>query len=350
VTVTASLAELRAGDEPRFGGKSAALGELLGAGIAVPPGFAVSTDAFRAFVADAGLGPWIATTLADLDVGDVAAVRVAARAIGEELRAVAVSEALAAEIEQRYGALAMAVGDFEPAVAVRSSACGEDGQDATFAGQQDTYLWVRGPAAVCDAVRRCWASLYSAEAIAYRARLGEAGPEPAMGVAVQHMVDAAVAGVLFTCNPVSGDPSVVAIDASWGLGLGVVGGDVTPDQYLVSKVTREIVRRTINRKAIEYLPSPTGSGTITVDVEESRAQAPCLDDDALGALVDAARAVEQHFGGRQDVEWAIDGRGHLFVLQARPVTASATTDGPKGTSAMSLIMNTFGVRGEPGDG
>jgi pyruvate,water dikinase len=343
VTATAPLAELRSGDEPHYGGKSAALGELLAAGIAVPPGFAVSTDAFRAFIEGAGIGAWIATTLAELDASDVEAVRIAATAIGDELRATEVPEALAAEIEQRYGDLAMAVGDLEPAVAVRSSACGEDSAEATFAGQQETLLWVRRPDGVCDAMRRCWASLYSAEAISYRARLGDAGIEPAMGVAVQLMVDAAVAGVLFTCNPVSGDPSVVAVDASWGLGLGVVGGEVTPDQFLVSKITREVVRRTLGDKQTEYLPDPAGSGTVVVAVEPERAQAACLDDEALGAMVDVGRAVERHFGGRQDVEWAIDRHGRFYVLQARPVTASAATESPKGASAMSLIMNTFGV-------
>jgi pyruvate,water dikinase len=161
------------------------------------------------------------------------------------------------------------------------------------------------------------------------------------------MVDAAVAGVLFTCNPVSGDPSVVCVDASWGLGLGVVGGEVTPDQYMVSKVTGEIVRRTVNRKAIEYRAAGRGGqGTERVAVDEQRADAPCLDDDALRELLAIARSVERHFGARQDVEWAIDQAGALFVLQARPVTAAAPTAGPKGVSAMALIMGTFGAAGE----
>jgi pyruvate,water dikinase len=344
VTATASLEDLRSADEPRFGGKSSALGELLAGGIPVPPGFAVSTEAFTSFIGDAQLTPWIASTLAGLDAGDLGAVRSAAIAIGEAIRSEPLPGALQAEIEQRFGALAAAVGDREPAVAVRSSACGEDSADATFAGQQETLLWVRGPAAVSDAVRECWASLYSTEAISYRARLGDAALTPAMGVAVQLMVDAAVAGVLFTCNPVSGDRSVIAIDASWGLGLGVVGGDVTPDQFLVSKVTGEVVRRAISHKAIEYLPDPGGQGTTAVAVSEDRADIACLDDDQLRALADVGRTVERHFGSRQDVEWAIDAAGEVFVVQARPVTASGTTDGPKDVSAMSLIMGTFGVK------
>ncbi len=176
-----------------------------------------------------------------------------------------------------------------PPVAVRSSALGEDSQDATFAGQQETYLWVRGADHVCDAVRDCWVSLYSPPAIAYRARLG-AGDEPAMGVAVQLMVDAEVSGVLFTCNPVSGDPSMVAVNASWGLGLAVVGGEVTPDDYLVSKVTREVVREHVHAKDIEYVPDAGGRGAVRVEVPEERREVSCLDAAALDALVDVAGA------------------------------------------------------------
>ena len=147
---------------------------------------------------------------------------------------------------------------------MRSSALGEDGEDATFAGQQESFLWVRGFEHVCDAVRDCWASLYTPRAIGYRAARGAGGEEPAMGVTVQAMVDAEVSGVLFTCNPVSGDPSMVAIEASWGLGIAVVGGETTPDDFLVSKVTGEVVRRTVNAKEIEYVPdagrSRDGSG------------------------------------------------------------------------------------------
>src|SRR5690606_1085503 len=145
-----------------------------------------------------------------------------------------VPTAVEEEIAARYAAIAEAAGEPEPPVAVRSSAVGEDSADATFAGQQETYLWVRGVEHVCDAVRDCWVSLFSPTAISYRARLDSA-PEPAMGVTVQLMVDAGVSGVMFTCNPVSGDRSMVAINASWGLGLAVVGGEVTAFHLLVLK-------------------------------------------------------------------------------------------------------------------
>jgi pyruvate, water dikinase len=282
---TRALADLRAADEALFGGKSASLGELIAAGIPVPPGFAASTEA------------------------EVEEIAHAYRALGE------------------------------PAVAVRSSAIGEDSAETTFAGLQDTFLWVRGAEQVSAAVRDCRASLDNPEAVSYRERMGIEG-KPAMGVAVQVMVDAAVSGVMFTCNPVSGDPSTVAVNASWGLGVAVVGGEVTPDEYRVSKVTGEVLHRTIGPKRIQYVAGAEGAER--VDVAADRQEVPCLDDRQLTSLIELGRRVERHFGGHQDVEWAIDGEGELFVLQSRPVTTVA----PKAAapaSAMDLVMKTFGA-------
>lgn len=339
MTATASLAELRGTDEPRFGGKSAALGELIGGGIPVPPGFAVSTEAFALFITDASLDTVIAGALAGAAPDDVQAVRSASATIAAAVRGAPVPEPIRADIARGYAQL----GEAEPAVAVRSSACGEDSVDATFAGQQETYLWVRGADRVCDAVRDCWASLYSPEAIAYRARMADPGDATKMGVAVQLMVDAEVSGVMFTCNPVSGDRSVIAINASWGLGSAVVGGEVTPDEYLVSKVTGEVVRRAINRKEIEHRPDAGGSGTVSLAVPAERAEAPCLDEERLRTLVGVARTVERHFGSHQDIEWALDQSGGVHVLQSRPVTAAPKVEGPKGQSALELIMSKFGA-------
>jgi pyruvate,water dikinase len=283
------LSELRASDEELFGGKSASLGELLAAGLPVPPGFAVSSAATEA---------------------DLAEVAVAYEALGE------------------------------PPVAVRSSAIGEDSAETTFAGMQDTFLWVRGTERVRQAVRDCWASVDNPEAVSYRKRMGIEG-RPAMGVTVQAMVDAAVSGVLFTCNPVSGDPSTVAINASWGLGLAVVGGEVTPDEYRLSKVTGELLNSTIGPKEIEYVAG--AEGPERVDVAAERQEAACLDEDQLAALVDLGRRAERHFGGHQDVEWAIDEGGDLHLLQSRPVTTAPPKTGAQG-SAMDLVLKTFGAR------
>jgi pyruvate,water dikinase len=348
-----SLGDLRAADEQGFGGKSTSLGELISGGIPVPPGFAVSTAAFEAFLEVDGLGERVAERLAGLDADDVGGVHEAAEDVALAMRRTAVPAAVRDAVEPHYRALADATGKLQPPVAVRSSARGEDSADATFAGQQETYLWVRGLAGVCEAIRGCWISLYSPPAITYRAKMAAADETPAMGVTVQQMVDAAVSGVMFTCSPTTGDPSVVAVNASWGLGLGVVGGDVTPDEFTISKVTREVLRKTINAKELEYLPDPGGRGTHRVPVPGDRQTEPSLADDQLPALVDLGRRVEQHFGGRQDIEWAIARTGefpeNLYVVQSRPVTATAKAGSEavadrKGADAMSLLLGTFGVK------
>ena len=332
---TVRLGELRGEDSATFGGKSATLGELLAAGIPVPPGFAVSTSAYRAFVEHESLRATIDAELARVQLDDVGTIDQAAAAIGAAIRSLPVADALREEIADRLAELG------SQAVAVRSSALGEDSSEATFAGQQDTYLWVRGAEAVCTAVRDCWASLYGAPAIAYRARLG-GGDLPEMGVAVQAMVDAVVSGVMFTCNPVSGDPSVVAINASWGLGLAVVGGEVTPDDFLVSKITGEVVRRHIAEKAVRYVAGEQGAER--TEVPEALRSVSCLDDAALATLVEAGIRVDRYFGARQDIEWAFAPDRELHVLQARPVTALPRHEPePPPGSAIDLVMGAFGV-------
>jgi pyruvate, water dikinase len=345
---TRLLAELRRDDAAEFGGKSANLGELLAAEIPVPMGFAIGADAYRAFVEEAGLDGMIAAALSRGD-------EQAAKTIDEAMRFAPLPAELREELERRYAALgagSVAGGagdarpeDWEPPVAVRSSALGEDSQDATYAGQQETFLWILGIEHLCDAVRDCWVSLYTPRAIAYRANLGVT--EAAMGVTVQVMIDPVVSGVMFTCNPVSGDPSMVAVNASWGLGLAVVGGETNPDDYLVSKVTGELVRTTVNSKEIEYVVARDGRGTVRVEVPAHRRDAACLGGEELAALVELARRVERHFGGHQDVEWAIErGSRKLHALQARPVTATRAAP-PSSGSAIALVMNTFGAGDRP---
>jgi pyruvate,water dikinase len=343
---TRPLAALRRGDSRAFGGKSATLGELIAAEIPVAPGFAISTAAFRAFVREAGLDGMIAAKLSRVLPADIDSVVAASRAIGEAMRSAPVPGVVLDEVATAYEALAEEAGTPEPPVAVRSSALGEDGEGATFAGQLESYLWIRGAERVSDAVRDCWVSLFGPPAIAYRAQVGQ--DEPAMGVAVQLMVDAEVSGVLFTCNPVSGDPSMVAVNASWGLGLAVVGGEVTPDDFLVSKVTGEVVRERVHVKDVEYVPDSGGQGAVRVEVPEERRAVACLDRQALEALVEVGRRVEGAFGSHQDVEWALArGRGlpgGLFVLQSRPVTGLPERRPlSESATAMGLVMSMFGA-------
>jgi pyruvate,water dikinase len=176
------------------------------------------------------------------------------------------------------------------------------------------------------------------------------GEAPAMGVTVQRMVDAEVSGVMFTCNPVSGDPSTVVVNASWGLGVAVVGGEVTPDEYRLSKVTGELLAETVSPKEVEYHPDPAGAGTKRAEVPAGRREAACLAEDQLALLVEVAKRAERHFGCHQDIEWAIAREGgELFMLQSRPVTTARRGEecpSPR-QSAMELVMGTFGATGRP---
>jgi pyruvate, water dikinase len=345
-TYTRPLEELRLSDAAEFGGKSASLGELLSAGLTVPRGFAVSAKAFSAFTEETGLAGTISAALARVSPGDLDTVDLASKTIHEAMRFAPLPDDLRAEIVARYEDLAPG----EPPVAVRSSALGEDSADASHAGQQESFLWVRGADQVCDAVRDCWLSLYSPHSISYRATLiGDAGT--AIGVTVQLMVDAEVSGVLFTCNPVTGDPSTVAVNASWGLGIAVVGGELTPDDYLVSKVTGEVVRQTVNEKGVEYVPDAGGRGTVRRDVPAERRTEPCLGEAELAALVDRARQIEEHYGSPQDVEWALARAKalpeSLVVLQSRPVTALSQRAPADAASGIALVMSKFGAGEKP---
>lgn len=290
------------------GGKCAGLGELIRAGIPVPPGFAVTTEAFRRHLLENNLSP------AGLDS---AAIR---RGIAEA----PVPAALAAAITDAYAALGEVTGG-TPAVAVRSSAVGEDGRAASFAGQQETYLWVSGAEEVIANVRRCWASLYTSQAVSYREHFG-ADAVRATGVGVQLMVDARVAGVMFTLDPVTGDRSQIAVNSAWGLGLAVANGEVTPDEFLVDKVIMEITRRRVTDKPFEYLAAGS-QGVARAEVSGDRRSSSSLTDAELLELSGVGKRVEAHMGSAQDIEWAIDRRlpfpAGLFVLQSRPETVWA---------------------------
>src|SRR5947207_12005225 len=214
----------------------------------------------------------------------------------------------------------------EQPVGVRSSATCEDALDASFAGLQDTYVWARGSAQVHGRVRSCWASLYSVPSISYRLKHGFPEQRVAMAVVVQNMVDAGAAGVMFTRSPTTGDRSVVTIEAAWGLGSAVVGGEVTPDRWVLGKITGEISVREISDKLIQHVPA-AGGGVEAVAVSEERRRAPCLSDTQLQQLGTLARQVERHYGCAQDIEWAIERHsGAILLLQSRPETVWSARD------------------------
>jgi len=334
-------------DANRVGGKAAGLARLLHAGVEVPPGFAVTVDVFRALLAD-GLGTSLARVLGSVETRDTEALEAVsgeARRLVEEARVLpSVRDAVHreyAELCRRAG-----VGEDELPVAVRSSATAEDLPDASFAGQQDTYLWVIGADAVLEHIRRCWSSLYTARAIGYRLDRGYGHEGVLMSVCVQKMVDARSAGVTFTLNPINGDRSKVAIESSWGLGESVVSGEVTPDNFLVDKVTFDIVRKEISNKVFELRPDPTARTVLRHEIPSERARAPSLSDDEILTLTRLARAVEDHHGCPQDLEWAIeespDGDSVVFLLQSRPETVWSGRPRPpvsaNGVSTMDYIV------------
>lgn len=295
------FSEITGDDVASVGGKGANLGELTRAGLPVPPGFVVTTAAYDAFVAAHGLGPRIAE-LAALPADDAAA-RIAALFAGAELPG-------DLGVEEALGSLGA------DAVAVRSSATAEDLAEASFAGQQDTFLHVRGATDLRRAVVDCWASLWTARALAYRARRGIAPESVSLAVVVQVMVDADASGVMFTADPSSGRRDRTVISAAWGLGESVVGGVVSTDDHVVDR-TGTIVSRHVADKAEMTVPVDSGSGTEQRPVRADRRHAPVLDDAAVVELARLGARIEEHYGTPQDVEWARSGDRFLVLRPAR---------------------------------
>jgi pyruvate,water dikinase len=320
VKFAVGLAEVGAADTARVGGKGASLGELIRTGIRVPPGFVLTTAAFGE--AMAALDPVGAQRkrIGQLDPDDLSEVERVSGELRRRIERAPVPEPLCRTALAWYQHLRP--GGRAP-VAVRSSATAEDGADASFAGQQATDLDVRGEESLLASVRRCWASLYSVESVTYRLRRGVAR-DIAMAVVIQEMVPARCAGVMFTRSPLTGDRSVVAVEATWGLGSALVSGEVTPDRFVVNKVTGEIVSRSV--------------------AEPGRCS---LTDGEVSELVAVAKLIEDRYGAPQDIEWAIDGRD-VYILQSRPETVWAKHDAvpvvPRRASAFEHVLDVLGGR------
>jgi pyruvate,water dikinase len=330
-----------AASEPvdRVGGKAAGLARLISLGHAVPPGFVVTTDAHRGWMRDRGVEARVAE-LAAVD-GDFVAQAAASKAIDALF---ARTELEDDDIDRAYGL----VGDgADVPVAIRSSATAEDLSGASFAGQQETYLSVIGREAVRRDIVRCWASLYSPQAIEYRRRLAIPSDGVAMAVVVQRLVPAEAAGVLFTIDPLTGDPSQITIEATFGLGVPIVGGEITPDRYGLDKVTFEMRARSIATKAFADRFDPATGDIQRTELDAAAGSSPCLSDDEVVALATLGKRVEQAFGRPMDVEWAIgpgpDGPRQVHLLQARPETVRSNqapgpgADAPR--SAMDRIVS-----------
>jgi pyruvate,water dikinase len=332
---------------PLVGGKCASLGELINAGVRVPPGFALTTEGYRRFMADSGIARELRVLLAGADAQDLAALE----SISERIRGLVEAQPFAVEIEdlvaECYRKLSLRACTPAVPVAVRSSATAEDLAGASFAGQQDTYLWVRGVDEVLHHMRRCISSLYTARAIAYRANKGFDDDGLAISVGVQKMANAYTAGVMFTIHPANGDRSVIVIDSNFGFGESVVSGEVTPDHFVVNKVTLDIIERVVSQKQLCVTVDPKTQTAQAMEIPFERQKVQSLIDDEITELAWMGKRIEKHYGQPMDIEWAIDkdlpAGGNIFILQARPETVwsakQASAHAANGASAMDYILS-----------
>jgi len=331
------------------GGKCSSLGELINAGVRVPPGFALTTEGYRRFMAEAGIDRSVASLLAGVDAQDIEALE----KVSAQIRAVIEAQPFSIEIEdlvaEYYRKLAVRCCMPAVPVAVRSSATTEDLAGASFAGQQDTYLWIRGVDDLLHHMRRCISSLYTGRAIAYRANKGYGGDQMAISVGVQKMANSFTAGVMFTIHPANGDRSVIVIDSNFGFGESVVSGEVTPDHFVVNKITLDIIDRTISQKQICYTVDPKTQTAQAFEVPFERQKVQSLIDDEITELAWMGKQIEKHYGRPMDIEWAVDkglpAGGNIFILQARPETVwsakrQSASAGPGG-SAMDYILSSL---------
>lgn len=313
--------ELRRADVGLVGGKSSSLGELTSSvDVPVPYGYATTASAYRYFMEKTGQNKKIHKMLQELqDVEDSVELHEVCTKIRESICSATMPEDLAEQIGKAYEELAEKVGEENPFVAVRSSATAEDLPDASFAGQQDTYLNVTGRDMVIRKVKECYASTFTDRAVYYRAKKNFDHENVALSAAVQMMADAKAAGVMFTVNLATGADDSIMIEGSWGLGEYIVQGTVTPDNFVVDKDSLTITSRRINEKSIELIRKE-GGDVEERKVEPERAKAQVISDEQIAQLADYAKRIEKHYGCYMDMEWAVDHKDRLWILQARPET------------------------------
>ena len=332
---------------PLVGGKCSSLGELINAGVRVPPGFALTTEGYRRFMTGTGMDHAVRAVLAGVDTQDLDALERASAQIRAAIEAQPFSVEMEDLVAECYRKLAVRCCMPALPVAVRSSATAEDLPGASFAGQQDTYLWIRGVDDVLSHMRRCISSLYTGRAIAYRAHRGFGDAEVAISVGVQKMANSFTAGVMFTIHPANGDRSVIVIDSNFGFGESVVAGEVTPDHFVVNKITLDIIDRRISQKELCYTVDPVTQKSRAMEVPFERQRVQSLIDDEITELAWMGKQIEKHYGCPMDIEWAVDkdlpAGGNIFILQARPETVwsakSQSASAAAGGSAMDYILS-----------
>ena len=307
------LGEICRDDVLLAGGKGANLGDMAQAGLPIPPGFVICAPAYRQTIEHCRLDTCIKELLAGLDYSSADQLKEAERKIRHLFENIPINDDLRHLILERYRSLGADV-----RVAVRSSATAEDLAGASFAGQQETLLNVVGEEALLNAVRWCWSSLYTSQAIFYRQQKGFDSSSVSMALVVQRMIDSEKSGVIFTVDPVLRNRFNMIIEAVWGLGEGIVSGALTPDHYKVDRETYEMVYEFVPEKPLMFCR--TGQhGIAKVDVPPDKVSARVLTDNQLRRLVDLGNRIEKHFGSPQDIEWAMEADA-LSVLQSRPIT------------------------------
>jgi phosphoenolpyruvate synthase/pyruvate phosphate dikinase len=318
------------------GAKMGRLAELRQAGVTMPKGFTVTVDAYRWHCEQAGLDDAIDSVLGALSPGAGSGeIESAARAAQAELTGREMTPGLASLIADAYEELSSRCFDINVPTAVRSSAIGEDSGTASFAGIFDTYLGVSGPDRVLDAVRQCWASLFSARAISYRLRAGTHHRDMPMAVGVIELIHARASGVAFSAHPVTGKTDRIVIETSWGWGEAVVQGLVTPDHIEVGKADGRVLEHQVAAKKVVSAFDYAAGRVIETDMPARLVDRRVLDDEQIAAVVDAVLTVERHYGYPVDVEWVIDRHRRsgdpVCVVQARPVTVTAPATAPMPT-------------------
>lgn len=319
-TYVRDISTLRITDAEEAGGKGANMGEMVAAKLPVPPGFVLLRDCYRDSMRDGGVGEELSKLHREALTADMTHLPELCDRLQGLVHKAGIADSLRDRILAAYHALGA-----DAVVAVRSSATGEDGRDASFAGMNATITNVSGDDGLLDAVLRCWMSLFSPRVITYRASRKFTG-DPAMAVVVQQMINSEKAGVAFTADPSNGALDRVVIEGAFGLGEVVVSGEVEPDTYIVSKETLEVLDIRNGHKAFKIVRGPDGHDKV-VDLDDAQADARVLDDAELKRIAELAIATERHNGNPQDTEWAIAG-GHTYLVQARPITTLRHTTAP----------------------
>ncbi|NOX35102.1 MAG: phenylphosphate synthase subunit beta [Deltaproteobacteria bacterium] len=313
---------------PLVGGKNANLGELVNAGIRVPPGFAVTSRAFAKYMEKTALWANIRKLLADVSPNEIKRVAKAGREIRQAILSTSIPDKICEEIIIAYKSLCDRCGVVNLPVAVRSSATAEDLEDASFAGQQDTYLWIRGNDEVVLATHKCWASLFTDRAIIYRMRANFPQDDVLISVGIQKMVNSRSAGVMFTLDPVTGDKSRITIEANWGFGESIVQGMVSPDSFVINKNSMAVIQSIIGRKDKRFVAKECG--TLVEPVPFDQQVISCLSVKEALEIAKTGIRIEKHYKAPQDIEWAIDADlpfpDNIFSTQSRPVTAAGKKD------------------------